>query len=102
MMKNTPSTNPKNTNNDEFLAFVREFYSFASAVAAVVGLKKYEQILDLYNKEYIYMDKQIAKIQKENTKVGKDLKNLKKADKKRDPACEYGEKMLKKKHKGKK
>ena len=42
------------------------------------------------------MDKQIRKIAKENKKVGKDLKNLEKLDKKRDPACERGEKIMKK------
>ncbi len=45
------------------------------------------------------MDKQIRKIEKDEKKVGKGLKKLKKADKKRDPACEAGEKMMKKKKK---
>lgn len=43
------------------------------------------------------MDKQIRKIAKETKKVGKDLKSLEKMDKKRDPACDLGKKMMKKK-----
>lgn len=42
------------------------------------------------------MDKKIKKIQKENKKVGKDLKKLLQEDVKRDPACHLGEKMMKK------
>lgn len=45
----------------------------------------------------IEMDKQIRKIEKETKKVGKDLKTLEKMDKKRDPACDLGKKMMKKK-----
>lgn len=45
------------------------------------------------------VDKQIRKIEKETKKVGKDLKSLEKMDKKRDPKCEMGEKMMKKKKK---
>jgi len=43
------------------------------------------------------MDKQIRKIEKESKKVGKDLKNLEKADEKRDKVCDYGKEMMKKK-----
>lgn len=43
------------------------------------------------------MDKQIRKIKKETKKVGKDLSSLEKMDKKRDPACDLGKKMMKKK-----
>ena len=43
------------------------------------------------------MDKKIKKIQKENKKVSKDLGKLLKEDVKRDPACEMGEKMMRKK-----
>jgi hypothetical protein len=43
------------------------------------------------------MDKQIRKIEKETKRVGKDLKSLEKADKKRDKVCDYGAKMLRKK-----
>jgi len=43
------------------------------------------------------MDKMIRKIEKENKKEGKDLKNLEKADKKRDKVCDYGNEMMKKK-----
>ena len=45
------------------------------------------------------MDKKIRKIQKDTKKVTKGLKSLKKEDKKRDPACEKGERMMKKKKK---
>jgi hypothetical protein len=51
------------------------------------------------------MDKQIRKIEKDvkkgagKKKVGKELKGLEKADKKRDKVCDYGEKMMKKKGK---
>jgi len=47
------------------------------------------------------MDKKIRKIEKEVKKTEKDLKSLEKLDKKRDPACEMGEKMMKKKRKKK-
>jgi len=43
------------------------------------------------------MDKKIKKIEKDTKKVGKELKSLEKMDKKRDPACEAGKKMMKKK-----
>lgn len=43
------------------------------------------------------MDKQIRSIEKNVKKTGRKLKSLEKLDKKRDPACEYGAKMLKKK-----
>jgi hypothetical protein len=43
------------------------------------------------------MDKQIRKIEKNVKKTGKELKSLEKMDKKRDPACERGAKMKKKK-----
>jgi len=43
------------------------------------------------------MDKQIRKIEKETKRVGKDLKHLEKADKKRDKFCDYGKKMMKRK-----
>ena len=48
------------------------------------------------------MDKLIRKIAKEVPKKGKahkDLKHLEKEDKARDKICDYGAKMLKKKHK---
>lgn len=45
------------------------------------------------------MDKQIRKLEKQEKKVGKGLKSLEKADKKQDPACEMGKKMMKKKKK---
>ena len=41
------------------------------------------------------MDKKIRKIEKEAKHVGKDLKSLEKADKKRDKVCEYVAKMKK-------
>lgn len=48
------------------------------------------------------MDKKIKVIQKDvakhkDKKAGKELKTLLKMDKKRDKACDYGEKMMKKK-----
>ena len=43
------------------------------------------------------MDKAIRKIFSETKKVGKDLKSLEKADKKRDKVCDYGQKMMKRK-----
>lgn len=43
------------------------------------------------------MDKQIRSIEKDVKKTGKKLKKLEKLDKKRDPYCEAGEKMAKKK-----
>jgi hypothetical protein len=45
------------------------------------------------------MDKEIREIERTNKKAGKQLKKLEKADKKRDPACHLGEKMMKKKKK---
>ena len=45
------------------------------------------------------MDKKIRKIEREAKKVSKDLKNLEKLDKKRDPACDLGKKIMKKKRK---
>lgn len=47
----------------------------------------------------VNMDKKIRKIEKESKKQLKDLKSLEKEDKKRDPACEMGKKMMKKKKK---
>lgn len=44
-----------------------------------------------------YMDKQIKKIQKMEKKEAKALSSLAKEDKKRDKACDYGKKMMKKK-----
>lgn len=44
------------------------------------------------------MDKEIRKIEKEVKHTGKDLKSLEKADKKRDPACDLGKKVMKEKH----
>ena len=41
------------------------------------------------------MDKQIRKIEKDTKKVSKELKSLEKLDKKRDPACDLGKKMMK-------
>ena len=43
------------------------------------------------------MDKKIRAVEKEVKKTGKGLKELEKMDKKRDPACEMGKKMMKKK-----
>ena len=43
------------------------------------------------------MDKQIRKIEKDTKHVGKELKDLEKADKKRDKFVEAGKKALKKK-----
>lgn len=43
------------------------------------------------------MDKQIRKIEKGAKKELHQLKNLEKADKKRDKACAVGEKMMHKK-----
>jgi hypothetical protein len=48
------------------------------------------------------MDRQIRKIKKEAKQEVKDLTHLEKEDKKRDKKCDYGEMMLKKKHKRKK
>lgn len=45
------------------------------------------------------MDKKIKAIEKSSKKVGKELKSLEKLDKKRDPACEAGKKMMMKKKK---
>lgn len=45
------------------------------------------------------MDKQIRKIEKSNKKVASQLKKLEKLDKKRDPECELGNKILRKKKK---
>lgn len=43
------------------------------------------------------MDKKIRKLEKEEKKIGKGLKSLEKADKKRDKICDYGKKMMMKK-----
>ena len=43
------------------------------------------------------MDKQIRAIEKKTKGVQKSLKSLEKLDKKRDPACDMGKKMMKKK-----
>lgn len=43
------------------------------------------------------MDKAIKKIENTVKKSGKQLKSLEKADKKRDKACDYGERMMAKK-----
>jgi hypothetical protein len=43
------------------------------------------------------MDKKIKKIEKGVSSQQKALKDLEKADKKRDKVCDYGKKMLKKK-----
>lgn len=45
------------------------------------------------------MDKQIRKIEKGVRKTTKELKDLEKEDKKRDPACDLGKKLMKKKRK---
>ena len=42
------------------------------------------------------MDKQIRRIEKGTRKTLKDLKKLEREDKARDPACEAGQKILKK------
>jgi len=46
------------------------------------------------------MDKQIKKIAKKEKSVGKDLKKLEAADRKRDKVCEMGEKAMKAKKNG--
>jgi hypothetical protein len=43
------------------------------------------------------MDKKIKEIQKDTKNLAKKETNLLKADKKRDKACDMGEKMMKKK-----
>jgi len=45
------------------------------------------------------MDRQIRKIEKDTKKVSKELKTLERMDKKRDPACDLGKKMMKSKKK---
>jgi hypothetical protein len=45
------------------------------------------------------MDKQIRKTEKDVKKVGKELKHLEVADKKRDKVCEVGKKVMQKKKK---
>ena len=45
------------------------------------------------------MDKKIKKLEKGTSKLLKEEKSLMKADKKRDKVCDYGKKMMKKKHK---
>lgn len=42
------------------------------------------------------MDKAIRMIEKKVKEIEKSLKSLEMMDKKRDKACEYGEKMMKK------
>jgi hypothetical protein len=43
------------------------------------------------------VDKQIRKIEKGAKKTEKELKTLEKMDKKRDPACDLGKEVMKKK-----
>jgi hypothetical protein len=43
------------------------------------------------------MDKEIRSIERKTKGVEKSLKHLEKEDKKRDPACHLGERMMKKK-----
>lgn len=43
------------------------------------------------------MDKKIKGLQRTTKKLAKEESSLLKADKKRDKACDYGKKMLKKK-----
>lgn len=45
------------------------------------------------------MDKQIRSIEKQNKKTATALKKLEQADKKRDPACDLGKMLIKKKKK---
>jgi hypothetical protein len=45
------------------------------------------------------VDKEIRKIERGVKKTGKELKHLEKLDKKRDPACDLGQKMMKKRKK---
>lgn len=45
------------------------------------------------------MDKQIRGIEKQVKRTEKSLKTLEKLDKKRDPACDLGKKLMKKKKK---
>lgn len=47
------------------------------------------------------MDKAIRKLEKEEKHVGKGLKSLEKADKKRDKVCAIGKKAMKSKGKKK-
>jgi hypothetical protein len=47
------------------------------------------------------MDKKIKKLEAKEKSLLKGTKSLLKADQKRDKKCEYGEKMMKKKHKKK-
>lgn len=47
------------------------------------------------------MDQKIKKIEKGIRKAEQELKELEKMDKKRDPACEIGKSMMKKKKKRK-
>lgn len=42
------------------------------------------------------MDKQIRKIERDTKKTEKELKTLEKMDKKRDPACDLGKEVMKK------
>lgn len=66
-----------------------------------VGVCKFYELLKEFYKylENFSMDKKIRKIEKNVKKTSKELKSLEKLDKKRDPACEMGEKMMKKKKK---
>ena len=66
----------------------------------VYTLDEYLRMKALQNlKENINMDKKIKKIETGVKKSEKGLKELERMDKKRDPACEMGEKMMKKKKK---
>ncbi len=47
------------------------------------------------------MDRTIKSIEKKVKKTGKALKRLEKEDKKRDPACDLGKKVMKEKKKKK-
>lgn len=65
------------------------------------GIKRFHALLLEFYKylENFSMDKQIRSIEKNVGKTQKKLKKLEKADKKRDPVCEMGEKVMKKKKK---
>ncbi len=64
------------------------------------GLNAFYDLLKIFY-EYMEknMDREIRKIKKNVKKTEKDLTKLEKEDKKRDPACDLGKKIMKKKKK---
>ena len=54
-----------------------------------------EEVKDIHKKHDGKHDEK--KMDKSIKKVGKDLKDLERMDKKRDPSCDLGKKMMKKK-----